>query len=283
MDKSLVFLALNISATIISMIVIWLFLDIRAKKIVERQGKRRLIDRNFAKRILPLSKINEKKLEEKFKQANMVQDIYDVLARTILTSVMSGVAIFLLSLVFLPAYVGILLTVIVIGFALYQPFAEINGKIKSVQTQRAIELPHFIKTVITLLITQTSYDAIKIATDLAMPSIKPHAQKLLTEIGQYPNSPVPYDNFAKALNLKQARQFMNLLYQSLDLSQKNSLEFLEKLRDMSDSMEKQAAKKMSLSQQSSMRKYNRILFACLIVLPLSLMGVVFYDAFSKMM
>lgn len=282
MQANHIFLALNIVAAIVAMVLVVIILDIRAKRIVERDGKRRLIDREVAQKLIPINSAMEKKMEEKLSRADIKQSAYDFLLRTIINGIIAGVAAFFLSIFVFPPYVSILVTVAIMAIAIYFPIAEIDKRIKSVQLERSMQLPRYIKTLITLLKTKTTYDAIEESVKFATPAIKPFAKQLLIEINQYPNSSRPFDNFAKDLNVKQARQFMNLLYQSLDLSQKTSLEFMEKLKVMSDLLEEESAKKMSLKEVKSMEQYNMILFFCLLALPLALAGVVYMDVMKSM-
>lgn len=282
MQTDQVFLALNIAASIMAMILVFIILDIRAKRIIERDGKRRLIDREIAQKLIPINRELESKIEQKMAQAGMKQSAHDFLIRTILNGTIIGTLVFVITIFFLPGYVSILLTIAFTGVSLYLPVSKINSRIKSLQLERSLALPKYIKKICIILITKTPYEAISESLKYAPSSIKPYATQLLIEINQYPNSSIPYDNFAKALNVKQARQAMNLLYQSFDLSQKNSLEFLSKLKSMSDVLEEEAAKKMSLKETQAMEQYNRILFFCLLAIPLSLAGVVFWDAMSSM-
>ena len=283
MQISNVFVAVNIAAAILAMILIYLVIDIQSRRVIEREGKRRLIDREFAKKLVPINKTTEEKLELKLKQAEITQSVHDFVLKAVINGCLGGVVALIVTQFFLPTYVSIILTIAIIGVAIYLPISEISGRIKALQLKRAAELPRYIKTLIILLKTQTTYDAIKKSVDYATPAIKPYAKQLLIEINQYPNSSIPFDNFARNINVKQARQFMNLLYQSLDLSQKTSIEFMEKLKEMSDLLEEESTKKMSLQERKAMEKYNKILFICLLVLPLSLVAVVFLDAMKKLM
>jgi hypothetical protein len=264
------------------MFLVFILLDIQAKRIIERDGKRRLIDREIAQKLLPINRELESKLEKKMAEAGMKQSAHDFLIRAILHATIIGILVFAITIFFLPGYVSILSTIVFIAVSIYLPISQINSRIKSLQLERSLALPRYIKRICTLLITKTPYEAISESLKYAQPCIKPYATQLLIEINQYPNSSIPYDNFAKAINVKQARQSMNLLYQSFDVSQKNSIEFLAKLKNTSDVLEEEAAKKMSLKEIKAMEQYNRILFFCLLSIPLSLAGVVFWDAMSSM-
>ena len=282
MQANHIFLALNIVAAILAMVLVVIILDIRSKRIVERDGKRRLIDREVAQKLLPINSAMESKLEKKLQSADIKQSAYDFLLRITLNATIAGVVVFVLSMFAFPPYVAILTSIAVIGISIYFPISEIDKRTKSVQLERSMQLPRYIKTLITLLKTKTTYEAIEESVNFATPAIKPFAKQLLIEINQYPNSSRPFDNFAQNLNVKQARQFMNLLYQSLDLSQKTSLEFMEKLKVMSDLLEEEAARKMSLKEVKSMEQCNMILFFCLLALPLALAGVVYMDVMKSM-
>lgn len=265
-----VYYALVAIVSIAAMVFITLIIDLQTSRILSRQPKGRLISRNIAQKIIVLSEKKEKEFDKQLKTANVSLNAREFYFRTLIMSAIYGIVVYFLATAYIPGFMSILMTLITVGFGIYYPFSKVRIRIRNDELRKSIELPRFLKNLTTLLRTQTAYDAIKESIKYAPPTILPHAETLLIEVTQYPKSSMPYDNFAKNLGLRKAKQFMNLLYQSLDISQKSSRDFIEKLNQMTDDLEDEAAKTLSLLEASSMTKYNYIMLACIVCLPLAL-------------
>lgn len=262
-------IAITSIVTISAMVLVLLIIDIQSKRILSRQPKGRLITRNLADKVIVLSERKEKEFNKRLKIAKVNLTAREFYLRAAIMSIVYGITVYFISQMFIPKMISIVLTAVTIAFSIYYPFSKIKTRLKNDELKKSIELPRFLKILTTLLRTQTPYDAVKESIKYAPPTILPHAENLLIEITQYPKSSLPYDNFAKNIGLKQARQFMNLLYQSLDISQKKSKDFIEKLNQLTDDLENESSKKLALLQAKSMQKYNYIMLTCLTALPLS--------------
>jgi hypothetical protein len=262
-------IAITCIVTIASMMCVFLLIDIQSKRILTTQPKGRLIARKLANNVIILSENKEKEFNNKLKLAKVNLNAREFYLRAIMMSIVYGILVYFLSKMFMPIIIGTLLTIITMAFAIYYPFSRVKTRLRNAELRKSIDLPRYLKILTTLLRTQTPYDAVRESIKYAPAIILPYAENLLIEITQYPKSSIPYDNFAKNLGLKQARQFMNLLYQSLDISQKRSREFIEKLNLMADELENESAKKLALLQAKSMQKYNYIMLTCLTALPLA--------------
>jgi hypothetical protein len=262
-------IAITCIVTIASMMFVFLLIDIQSKRILTRQPKGRLIARKLANNVIILSENKEKEFNNKLKLAKVNLNAREFYLRAIMMSIVYGILVYFLTKMFMPTIIGTLLTIITMAFAIYYPFSRVKAHLRNAELRKSIDLPRYLKILTTLLRTQTPYDSVRESIRYAPATIQPYAENLLIEITQYPKSSIPYDNFAKNLGLKQARQFMNLLYQSLDISQKRSREFIEKLNLMTDELENESAKKLALLQAKSMQKYNYIMLTCLTALPLA--------------
>lgn len=262
-------IAITSIVTLSAMMFVFLLIDIQSKRILARQPKGRLITRNLADKIIILSEKTEKEFDSKLERAKVNLTAREFYLRVVVMALVYSIVAYFISQMFIPKMISIVLTAITMGFSIYYPFMKVKSRLRQDELKKSIELPRYLKLLTTLLRTQTPYDAVKESIRYAPPTILPHAENLLIEITQYPKSSVPYDNFAKNLDLKQARQFMNLLYQSLDISQKRSKEFIEKLNQLSDELENKSSEKLALIQAKNMQKYNYIMLTCLTALPIS--------------
>lgn len=281
MIQQYAFLAINIVVAIAAMILVWLIIDIQSKRILNRQNKGRLVSRNLAQKIIVLSEKKEKEFNKSLNRAKVQLNAREFYFRAIVMAACTGILTYVLTNMFIPGFISIIVTVLITGFSIYYPFHKLKVRLRNDELRKSIELPRYLKIVTTLLRTQPPYDAVRESIKYAPPTILPYAETLLIEITQYPKSSIPYENFAKNLGLREAKQFMNLLYQSLDISQKNSREFIEKLNKMTDELENASSKKLALLQANSMRKYSHILLICIVVLPLALALVTLLEIFNQ--
>lgn len=281
MNQHYIFLAINIVVAIAAMILIWLIIDIQTKRILNRQPKGRLVSRNLAQKLIMLSEKKEVQFSETLKKAKIHLNAKEFYFRAIVMSTLTGTGAFVFTSIYIPGYISILVTSLTVGFSIYYPFHKLKIRLRNDELRKSIDLPRYLKILTTLLRTQPPYDAVRESIKYAPPIIQPYAETLLIEITQYPKTSIPYENFAKNIGLRQAKQFMNLLYQSLDISQKNSRDFIEKLNQMTDELENASSKRLALLQANSMRKYGHILLICIVVLPLTLALVTLLEIFNQ--
>lgn len=229
---------MNIALVICTLIASYLALDLYTKKIVTRGNGKQISN-------LPVADGLLKRIQIRLNLLEIRTSAYDFFMKVIIQSLTIGAIVFFVTLVTLPSIVSLVIAFFVIFACLIYPFYALDGKITALQAQREFDLPRFLKILIALMKTHTPYQALEEALSYTPKSIKPFVEQLILEIEQFPNSSVPYENFAENIGISKARSFMAILQQSMHVSPETSIGFLETLKTNSDTMENEAIENLA--------------------------------------
>lgn len=165
----------------------------------------------FFERLLSLEKYKAH-LAEELKDARMSITVN----RFIMQRVLSAAAILiLLTVLYFITKVDIYLYLslpLAIG-AYMLPKRSIGKNKKYYVYKMKMELPEYLSAFAILLQSFTPFEATKKSVDYAGPLLKPYVEHLITQIGLYPASQRPYEEFAEAVDLREAKEFVVALEQ----------------------------------------------------------------------
>ncbi|MED2217022.1 hypothetical protein P4V91_28880, partial [Bacillus thuringiensis] len=108
--------------------------------------------------------------------------------------------------------------------------------------------------------------------------IKPYAEELVAKLELEPGSHEPYIEFAKALNIPSAYQFMVALEQSMKMDEEKSKEIINAQIEVMQKLQSESHDKLVKMRPGLVSKY--IIFAYLGMVIL-IMGISFVSIFDK--
>jgi hypothetical protein len=269
--------------SILAVIFIMLILDIKENRYLTLRIRKapQPEKENFISKFIKLSKKTEEDLEKKLSSVGLSLTPRQFMLRKII----QGVTVFLLiSFIGILVYNDILVYLLagVAGvYAFQQPTRTLNQRIAGNIIQKKLDFPQYLKVLTTLMRTHSGYNAIKESIKYAPESIKHYVEDLLLEISMYPKQFEPYQNFAQKIGIDEAKQYMIVLYQAIEISERNSQEFLERLEMLNTQLENQANELAKDIEQNQMGKYVYILITSMIVLPLGIAFVTMFKIFSE--
>lgn len=270
-------IVMNIALVVCTLVASYLGMDLFTKRIVTRgNGRQHFTKVTVANGLL-------KRIQTRLNLLDIGTSAYDFFMKVIIQSLTIGGVIFFVTVFTLPKIIAFVIAFIVIFVCLVYPIYALDSKVSALQAQREFDLPRYFKMLIALMKTNIPYKALEESLDYTPKSIKPFVKQLILEIEQFPNSSLPYENFAENIGISKARSFMAILHQSMHVSPERSIEFLETLKDNSDKMELEAIENLSKASVANMGKYKILLFVCIFVPPGTIVAIIGLDLFRGIM
>lgn len=152
------------------------------------------------------------------------------------TILLITMVLYLLSDMFFYWVISIPLIVI----SLIIPIKQLDLSKARYERQMRIQLPQYLSALSMLLQTYTPLEAIRSSIKYAPPIMKLYVEELVAQIELYPASTKPYQDFAKRVQLIEAKEFMIALQQIMNVNALNAESIIESQVKNMRSLEKQA-------------------------------------------
>ncbi|MEC2560290.1 hypothetical protein P9W86_27330, partial [Bacillus cereus] len=221
----------------------------------------------------------EEELNIKLDKANLKITPIEFLLKKLVISIF----VFLFALIYawiFPQYKLIILTVglIISALVFFYENVRLNSIIKSRELRLELELPELMIPLGFMLSKFSAFEATKRSIEYASDSIKPYAEELVAKLELEPGSHEPYIEFAKALNIPSAYQFMVALEQSMKMDEEKSKEIINAQIEVMQKLQSESHDKLVKMRPGLVSKY--IIFAYLGMVIL-IMGISFVSIFDK--
>lgn len=103
-----------------------------------------------------------------------------------------------------------------------------------------LELPEYLGAFAEMLNSYIPYEATKKSVDYAGPLLKPYVEDLITQIALYPNSHKPYYDFAEAVGLREAKEFVIALEQIMKVDANDAKSIIKEQIKVLEALQEEA-------------------------------------------
>ncbi|MGG1021167.1 hypothetical protein G3M81_22940 [Bacillus paralicheniformis] len=268
--------------------VILLIFDSRtSKKFVLKgflQGEEKKQDENkmnvtFLERVTSFSKYKAY-LESELAEAKMNVSVQRfIIRRAILTLIIAGIS---LSFYFITDIKLYLYLTIPLAFVAYSiPKRTIKKNKRYFENQMKIELPEYLSAFAILLQNHTPFEATKKSIDYAGEILKPYVKELITQIELYPASPKPYQDFANALDMREAKEFIVALNQLMNVDRESADKIISDQIKIMDELQAEAFNEQIEARPDEVEKFITPMLFPLVAIIMTFLFVLIGDAFSQ--
>lgn len=145
-----------------------------------------------------------------------------------------------------------------------------------------MELPEFLSCFIIYLQSGfTPYEATKRSVEYAGEILKPHVERLITQIELYPASQRPYDEFAENVGIREAREFVVALNQIMKVDAESADRILQDQLAILNALEEEAYNELIEQRPEQVEKYTMAMLFPLIAVAFTFVIVMIAHAFSQ--
>lgn len=234
----------------------------------------------FLERMFSFSKYKahtEKLLEEAHMETTFSQFMIKRIVLSIIFA-LTGIAMSLIIGVTLYMYLAIPLGIM----AFMMPKRHLKKAKAAYENQLKLELPEYLSAFAILLQTYSPYEATKASIQYAGPYTKAHVEELVSQLELYPVSPKPYDDFAKRIGLREAKEFMVALQQIMKVSSQDAEQIIKDQTQIMAQMQDEAYNEQIETRPDEVEKYNMLMLLPLIVVIMTFLFVLIADSFSNL-
>ncbi|MED3677053.1 MULTISPECIES: hypothetical protein [Bacillati] len=161
------------------------------------------------------------------------------------------------------------------------PKKAIQKNKKHFDQQMRVELPDYLSAFAVLLQSYTPFEATKKSIDYAGNLLKPYVEELITQIELYPASPKPYQDFADALDIREAKEFMAALNQLMNVDAKSADRIIEDQIKTMDELQEEAYNEQIENRPEEVEKFITPMLFPLVAIIMTFLFVMIGDAFSQ--
>ncbi|MCF6094509.1 hypothetical protein L1765_11095 [Microaerobacter geothermalis] len=256
------------------------------KNIGEEQIPATFLERYFkplvsvTKKSLRLKQDKREDLKVKLEQAGMRQTPEDFMITKIIYAIaFSG---FFLTMFIFNGNKILLGLSVASGLMMYfYPNRMLKKRMEYAKAMRKLELPDYLTPLGLLMYSYTPYQAVKESTKFAGPFLKPFVERLQVEMDMYPGSPKPFRRFAEQVDIPEAQTFVTALQQAINTDRSRSREIIRKQVEVMRKLREESYLVLINQRPLLINKYNGLLLADMAILPMTALGVIFMDIFSK--
>ncbi|MEK5105047.1 hypothetical protein MKX83_24200 [Cytobacillus sp. FSL M8-0252] len=151
------------------------------------------------------------------------------------------------------------------------------------EQQMKIELPIYLDAFGVLLQNHTPYQATKLSIDYAGPLIKPYVERLITQIDLYPASSFPYDDFARSIDMREAKEFIIALNQITRVDSTNAEQIINDQIQIMNELQEEAYNEQIESRPDEVEKFVMPMIFPLIAIIMTFLFILIADSFSSLL
>lgn len=161
------------------------------------------------------------------------------------------------------------------------PKKQLTSAKKYFEQQLKLELVEYLSAFAVLLKSYTPYDATRLSLEYAGPFLKKHVENLITQIDLYPVSQKPYNDFASAINLREAKEFMVALQQMMNVDAKMANEIINDQITIMNQLEEQAYDELIEERPDEVERYINPMLFPLVAIFFTFLFILIKDAFTS--
>ncbi|CAI6330738.1 hypothetical protein [Bacillus subtilis] len=234
---------------------------------------------SFLERIISFEKY-KRYLELELMEARMETSVSRFIIRRVTLTIL--VTVITLSFYFVTDSKLFLYLAIPLGILTYSiPKKTIQKNKNYFDQQMRIELPDYLSAFAVLLQSYTPFEATKKSIDYAGNLLKPYVEELITQIELYPASPKPYQEFADALDIREAREFMAALNQLMNVDAKSADRIIQDQIKIMDELQEEAFNEQIENRPEEVEKFITPMLFPLVAIIMTFLFVMIGDAFSQ--
>lgn len=229
------------------------------KGIMQNEIQRKENDSTFFERIFSLNKYKAY-LQDQLEEAHMNITVNRFILKRVIISI--TIMVLVLSLYSISGQILFLYLTIPSMFMAYKlPKRTIEKHKKYYIHRMKSELPDYLYHFAVLLDSYTPFEATKRSVEYAGVLIKPYVERLITQINLYPTSHHPYIEFAEAVDLREAKEFMVALEQIMKVNAQTSSRIIQDQIQIMTELQEEAYNEQIEERPEEMNKYiNAMLF-----------------------
>lgn len=157
------------------------------------------------------------------------------------------------------------------------PMKQLKKRKLSYQRQIRLELPGYLSALSVLINTRSPQNAIKESGGFSGPTLSPYVERLITEIELYPASTIPYDNFARDVEVREAREFMIALQQMMTVDEKDAKQILQTQLNNMAKLQKLTYKEEIENRSNVLEGFAISMLGPLLFATFSIVGLLIYS------
>ncbi|MCM3227706.1 hypothetical protein [Terribacillus saccharophilus] len=161
------------------------------------------------------------------------------------------------------------------------PKNEIKKSKMFYEQQMKIELPDYLSAFGVLLEKNTPYEATRKSIDYAGDLLKPFVQDLITQIDLYPASNKPYEDFAEAVGIREAKEFIIMLNQMNKVSAADSKRIIGNQLRVMDALQEETYNEQIEDRPDEVQKYIMPMIFPLVSIIFTFVFVMLSNTFSQ--
>lgn len=215
---------------------------------------------------IKLSKNVEEDLERKFKEAAWNMTPQQFYTTKVLYPVIF-VSLFLLLGFIRDNNIIFYILAAISSLLYYYPNYILKNKLKNARAMRRFELPNFLTPLGLMMYSYTPFQAVKKSLKFAGPYLRPYVEKLIIEMEMYPSSTKPFRRFADDLGIPEAQTFMTALQQAINTDPSKSRNIIQNQIETMRKLREENYMQIIEMRPLAMNKYNFLLIACIVVIP----------------
>lgn len=245
----------------------------------KEEVKEEEISSGFLERLVSYSKYKDH-IERQLEDAHMNTSFTSFMTkRLILAAIftLTGIGMYLFTHMSLYLYISIPL-----GIIAFQMPKRAVGKNKSAyENQIKIELPEYLSAFAVLLQTYSPYEATKKSVEYAGPTTRPYVEELISQIELYPANPKPYEEFAKNIRLREAKEFMVALQQIMKVNSEDADQIIQDQIKIMDELQEETYNEQIEARPDQVEKYIMGMLIPLVGVALTFIFILIADSFSN--
>lgn len=168
-----------------------------------------------------------------------------------------------------------------LGILLFNvPMRQLKKRKQAYKRQLRVELPDYLSAFSVLLFSHTPQNAVKKSVEYADGALKPYVERLVTEIELYPADSRPYTNFATAVDVREAKEFMIALEQMMKVDASKSKEIIDYQIEVMNDLQEITYKEEIENRDDVLERYTISMFLPFLLVTFTFLGVMMYTQFQ---
>lgn len=216
------------------------------------------------------ARLDEAKSTKTFRQFMMKRFIFSTVA--IVYGFGFGVALNIPLFTYIAVPLGILMFNV--------PMKQLEKQRVSYKRQIRVELPDYLSAFSILLYSHTPQNAVKESIHYTDGVLKPYVEQLITDIELYPSDSRPYTNFAQAVDVREAKEFMIALEQMMKVDANKSKEIIDYQIEIMNELQDLTYEEEVENREDVLERYTLTMLLPFIVVTFTFIGVLMYTQFQ---
>ncbi|MFS0783377.1 hypothetical protein [Bacillus sp. 1P06AnD] len=220
-------------------------------------------------------------LEMKLQEARLETPVNRFILQCVLMSVsILIVMLFMYSFTHLKLYIYLAIPLAIFGYMI--PNRIVKKNLAYYEQQMKIQLPEYLSNFAILLSTYTPFEATRRSVEYAGSILKPLVEQMVQDIELSPSSTKPYEKFAAAVGLREAREFVVALQQIMKVDSKNSQKIIEDQITIMEQLIEEAENEQIIARPDKVHYYIMPMLFTMVAIIFTFVFVMLADSFSNL-